>query len=429
MDGTILPFSNERYKLTKGNEIFDVEENQFVLPVDNKVGLNCNGQFITLDIVVWSVIALFNIKIPTKHYDKISVHFKNTDANDTSLDNIYYRFKQPVPCDRMPGHHYIPYYTRYTISREGRMFDLVTNKIKKYTTVKPNKNDPKKRRCGYHVTATVADRNHRGNLSKHRALGLAYLHYNADPFSLVVNHIDGVGGNNELGNLEWTTYSGNTKHAYASGLQSNTLKEIVVRNTITGETTKYASSIEASRLLGLTKATISTRVRRHEGVPFSDNLALKYADSDVPWSDGPVIKASPRLPMACYNVIDNVIVICKNSKEAEYLTSVAQSTILKHIQVQSKRPWSGFIFRYASVDMEPLPVFTPEQIMLFKIPDRKSDACGALVEDLKTGIKEVVLLSELAKRFNKKRAYINRIVTEGRVFNNRYKLKMVRPYS
>ncbi len=429
MGGIDLPFSSARYKLTPEGVIVDTVDNRSIPKINNRVTLTCDGIELTLNVVIWMVVALFNIKIPSKHYSKINVRFKNGDPNDVSIDNLYYDFDEPIPCDGMPGYHYIPYYTRYAISRTGAMFDCLTKKTKKYAIVRPKDNDPKKRRFGYHVTTTVADRNHRGNLSKHRALALTYLWYKDDPFSLIVNHLDGDGGNNETSNLEWCTYSENTIHAYATGLQSNTLRCILIKETATGNVTEYASIIEASRVTGLGKHLISARVRRHEGVPFSDGYAIKYADSDVQWKTGPVIKTVNRsVPIACYNILDKTLVVCGNSVEAAQVTGVAQGTILKHIQVQSKFPWSGFLFRYFNSDMSPFPVYTAEQMALFRIPNRRATACGALVEDLMTGTKEVVLLSELAERFGKKRAYINKIVTEGKVFKERFKLKMVRPY-
>lgn len=52
----------------------------------------------------------------------------------------------------------------------------------------------------------------------HREVANAYV---PNPFLLpVVNHIDGNKQNNHPSNLEWTTVSGNTKHAYKLGVLS-----------------------------------------------------------------------------------------------------------------------------------------------------------------------------------------------------------------
>lgn len=51
----------------------------------------------------------------------------------------------------------------------------------------------------------------------HRLVALAYI---PNPKNLPeVNHIDGNPYNNDVGNLEWATYSGNLKHAYSTGLR------------------------------------------------------------------------------------------------------------------------------------------------------------------------------------------------------------------
>ena len=55
----------------------------------------------------------------------------------------------------------------------------------------------------------------------HRMVMMAF-EYRNDCDSLLINHLDGNKMNNIITNLEWTTYSGNVKHAYEHGLVSRT---------------------------------------------------------------------------------------------------------------------------------------------------------------------------------------------------------------
>ena len=54
--------------------------------------------------------------------------------------------------------------------------------------------------------------------------------------NLVVNHIDGNKTNNDLDNLEWTTFQGNTIHAYKTGLAKGKKGEDASNVSITEET-------------------------------------------------------------------------------------------------------------------------------------------------------------------------------------------------
>lgn len=69
---------------------------------------------------------------------------------------------------------------------------------------------PTKDRYGYMMASS------RLGGSVHRILANAFL--GGIPEGYVVNHLDGVKHNNCLSNLEVTTYSGNSYHAYATGL-------------------------------------------------------------------------------------------------------------------------------------------------------------------------------------------------------------------
>lgn len=53
----------------------------------------------------------------------------------------------------------------------------------------------------------------------HRLVALAFL--GKPKLGYCVNHIDGIKTNNNINNLEWVTYSQNTKHAYKLGLMKD----------------------------------------------------------------------------------------------------------------------------------------------------------------------------------------------------------------
>lgn len=70
----------------------------------------------------------------------------------------------------------------------------------------------------------------------------------------IINHKDGNKVNNEIYNLEWSTYSHNNKHAYDSGLR--TMHQIEQRNTDGTLVKEWRCISDASRETGINLSQI-----------------------------------------------------------------------------------------------------------------------------------------------------------------------------
>lgn len=95
---------------------------------------------------------------------------------------------------------------------------------------------------------TTKGRMHGSSISVHRLLAEAFIEV---PESLkgkhvIVNHKDGIKTNNLASNLEWTDYSGNIAHAYATGLRNDNTP-IQARNIETDEIHMFNSLQECAR--------------------------------------------------------------------------------------------------------------------------------------------------------------------------------------
>ena len=108
-------------------------------------------------------------------------------------------------------------FEKYQISSYGRVKSLKNNKesIKKHSISSR----------GY-LVVTLFKNNISKTLSVHRLVANTFIE-NKDN-KLTVNHIDGNKLNNNISNLEWATYSENTKHAWDTGLMENARKAAII---------------------------------------------------------------------------------------------------------------------------------------------------------------------------------------------------------
>lgn len=163
-------------------------------------------------------------------------------------------------------------FSHYDISRDGSVFSRLTN------TRLAGSTNP----AGYVNYRLTRDDGHTVTIGRHRLLGLAFLTVPDNPEAMVINHRNGVKGDDRLENLEWTTPKGNVEHAGALGLSSK-CTPISTRNPSTGQVTHYPSYREAARDLSLSKDAISWRVMRGEDRMYPEGLQYRIRDDVRPW--------------------------------------------------------------------------------------------------------------------------------------------------
>lgn len=180
---------------------------------------------------------------------------------------------EPIETKEYPGFYEIPGFSRYGISREGKIVNKRTGNIINGSTAEH----------GYWSFTLISDQNfvliRKG---RHRLLGTVFLHPGCAIEDLVVNHLNGIPGDDRLENLEWTTDLGNIEHAGRMGLSPKCIP-ISVRDVRTGEVKDYPSIVEYAREVGWSKDKVNWRVKVGEGRIFPEGKQYRPASVTTPW--------------------------------------------------------------------------------------------------------------------------------------------------
>lgn len=116
----------------------------------------------------------------------------------------------------------------------------------------------------------------------HRLMALAFLGHPKDTTLLVVNHKDGNVLNNTPDNLEWTTHSGNNRHAVENKL-ANLARPVLAMKVSSREVTEYFSLGEFSRVTGTPEKAIWWRLKNGTEIRPYHGYFIKYKDDKRPW--------------------------------------------------------------------------------------------------------------------------------------------------
>lgn len=325
----------------------------------------------------------------------------------------------------------VPDYPRYVINQSGVLIDTKTNKEKTWYIQKPIKRlggRIRNMKRGYKIARVVDNQGNKRHIFQHRVLAILFIPCPGDPNDYIVNHKDGDGGNNDLSNLEWSTYSENMYHAYQTGLCGGLLA-VLARDAKTGRVTEYMSVADCARAHNLHHATLLKRIRKNPGVIFEDvNTAFKFVDDLTEWSSGRLKSVRP-VPVCALDVVNNKFYVAEDQEALAKVTGVTAACINANLNKGRLTPTGSLVFMWYTHSKEMLvPKFNSNQIELFKLPRAKSDIGGWLEINLITDERKVYLLKDLAKKYGLSGSHMTRILRRGISNCKQFKFEYISPH-
>lgn len=327
--------------------------------------------------------SILTILIPEIYHERIVFLFKDEDPNNWEPDNVTYKFKDaPLECPFYPGFYYIPRYSKYAINKNGVIRNILTGKIKSWSKTTPAKNSI---RGGYVVTSAVADTGLRRDLTRHRAMSLTFLNYDKHPGNFIINHKNGIGGDDWVDNLEFCTYGRNTKHAYDLGLYSNKVVSVDALNWKTNVELSfptiqscYEYFNDESEKFGIN--LITSRLNNGNNKKYEDGWRFKKpSETWLPLNDR-VRQSLQNRVIVGRNIFEKQVIVFGSISDAAEITGLNQGTIRTQCAEKTKLPINNWQFRYKE-DFCGWPTYTEQQISIFRdYPTRPGD--GVEVYDI-----------------------------------------------
>ena len=364
----VLPFSNGRYYLNKFGDIFDSNENLIeVIKIDRckKVWIEWvdGAKYYELGVII--AIVKYSVNLPTCLWNRIEARYIDENPNNTNTINIYYGFNNgPIELENKPGFYYVPYYTRYAISKEGILYSIRNDSFQSWCFTKYQ--EKKNIKGGYAKAWANSDNEKSKNISRHRALGLTFIHYPKSPFKLVINHKNGIPGFDNLDNLEWVTYSQNNQHALDYGLMPNSTIPVSAKNLITGITFEFMSLEKASKETNISPQVISNRLNEQRRYFYEDGWIFKRkVEKDWPITDQRIKNSGGYFTVMAKDIFSGEIIIFSGIDSASDGTGVHITAIREHVNGVRSRPLHGFIFKYKTLNIE-WPVFSDKELLIYR---------------------------------------------------------------
>lgn len=316
-----------------------------------------------------------SLQIPVKDYGKVIAFVLDGNKYNPHANNVGYRFEGgKLEVEGWPGFFYIPTATRMAIDEKGNLLDVNKGLLRDWHITKPTIS--KNIKGGYYRTTTWFAPGITMPIARHRALGMVFKEYPDNVDVMVVNHKDGIPGNDWLDNLEWMTRGENNVHAIVNDLK-NQHDRVLSRDVLTGKVVEYYSIAECSRVLGYNTVSIWGRLTTSKfGKVFQDGKQFKLKDDPRDWIIPENLVADIKAAQECTPVLSRncstLEVIEHNSiGEAGRALEIERYSIMFRLSTDKRHPLFGYQFKHLD-DPRPWVDFTKEEYVASLVPGKLS---------------------------------------------------------
>lgn len=375
-----LPFSNKRYYLS--NDLLYSTNGDALNLVDGCVEIAWVDGFKKYP---FELLVYFCKKKPIDPdlIMSVVVVFLDGDRSNLEKSNLSYRFNSPIEVDGHSGFFRVPGYNNYAISVDGRLINTDTGKEKVWSVTKPNK--LRNSLGGYRYAGVNTDEGNYTNLFRHRAMIYTFTQIPDGVGDMVVNHKDGIPGNDELSNLELTTYAENNQHAYDNGLRTTASKALLVKNLATDEIVRYPTIKLAANACGYNTGTfIYYRMRDNPNGVYSDNLMFKF-DDGTEWPEpdySRVLLANNNREVTLFDVLKKELRIFPSCASAGWFLGVDGDTIGRYARKKVNKILKGHYVRF-NEDIRDIPVLSDK---VLNILSKNGCRDGYMIEVVSEGL-------------------------------------------
>lgn len=236
----------------------------------------------------------------------------------------------------------IPDFNRYQLTECG------TLRVKETGIIHTGSTNPK----GYMNYRLKHDDGYTITIGRHRLLMLTFRPCENSE-ELIVNHLNGIKGDDRLDNLEWCTYVENIEHAGLHGLTTK-CKPVDLYDHNTGEIIQFPSIVKASRHTGVTKDTIIWRLKYASSEIWEGQWSYRYHVKS-PWIDFESNRKVHEKPLVVCDVRTSQEKIYTNRSEFAKEHGISTAAITSYFK-QMQQPTLPHYLRLKNVGEDWLPL-------------------------------------------------------------------------